>query len=63
MANNRFEQTVANVKDNIQTLRSALEDENTMDMKAAAAILDGNFKRDIPEAFNIYLGLNFSDGD
>jgi predicted lipoprotein len=63
MANNRFEQTVTNVKDNIQTLRLALEEKNTIDMKAAAAILDGNFKRDIPEALNINLGLNFSDGD
>lgn len=63
MANNRFEQTVANVKDNIQTLRSALEEKNTINIKAAAAILDGNFKRDIPEALNINLGLNFSDGD
>jgi predicted lipoprotein len=63
MANNRFEKTVANVKNNIQTLRSALEEKNTIDMKAAAAILDGNFKRDIPEALNINLGLNFSDGD
>jgi hypothetical protein len=63
MANNRFEQTIANVKDNIQTLRSALEEKNTIDIKAAAAILDGNFKRDIPEALNINLGLNFSDGD
>jgi predicted lipoprotein len=63
MANNRFEQTVANVKDNIQILRSALEERNAIDMKAAAAILDGHFKRDIPEALNINLGLNFSDGD
>ncbi len=63
MANNRFEQTVLDITDNIQTLRSAFEEENIVDMKAAAAILDGNFKREIPEALNINLGLNFSDGD
>lgn len=63
MANNRFEQTILDIKANIQTLRTAIDEENTIDMKAAAAILDGNFKREIPEALNISLGLNFSDGD
>ena len=63
MANNRFEQTVLDVEANIQTLRTALEEENTIDTKAAAAILDGNFKREISDALNINLGLNFSDGD
>ena len=63
MANNRFEQTVLDIEANIQTLRTAFEEKNVVDMKAAAAILDGNFKREIPEALNINLGLNFSDGD
>ena len=63
MANNRFEQTVLDIKANIQTLRTALEEKNTIDTQAAAAILDGNFKREIPEALDINLGLNFSDGD
>jgi len=63
MANNRFEQTVLSVKDNIQTLRTAFDEKNTTDMKAAAAALDGNFKREISEALDINLGLNFSDGD
>lgn len=63
MANNRFEQTVADVQANIQTMRTALTEKNTVDMESAARVLDGNFKRDIPEALNINLGLNFSDGD
>lgn len=63
MANNRFEQTVLDIKANIQTLRTALEEKNTIDTQAAAAILDGNFKREIPDALDINLGLNFSDGD
>jgi predicted lipoprotein len=63
MTNNRFEQTVLDIKANIQTLRTALEEENTVDTQAAAAILDGNFKREIPDALDINLGLNFSDGD
>ncbi|MFT6123325.1 MAG: putative lipoprotein [Oleiphilaceae bacterium] len=63
MNNNRFEQTVINIQENIKTMRSALEEENNTDMVAAAAILDGNFKRDLSTALNIELGLNFSDGD
>lgn len=63
MMNNRFEQTVLDIKTNIQTLRTALEEENTIDTQAAAAILDGNFKREISDALDINLGLNFSDGD
>ncbi len=63
MKNNRFEQTVTLLQDNMQTLQIALDEKNTIDMKAAAKILDGNFKREIPEALDISLGLNFSDGD
>lgn len=63
MTNNRYEQTVTDVKNNIKTLRAALTEKNTVDMKSAARTLDGSFKRDIPEALNINLGLNFSDGD
>jgi predicted lipoprotein len=63
MANNRFEQTVSLLNDNISSLRTALEENNTVDTIAAAKIIDGNFKRDIPDALNINLGLNFSDGD
>lgn len=63
MMNNRFEQTVENINTHIETLRTAIEEQNITDTKAAAATLDGNFKRDIPDALNINLGLNFSDGD
>jgi len=63
MANNRFEQTVAILDENISTLRTALDTMNTVDTIAAAKAIDGNFKRDIPDALNINLGINFSDGD
>lgn len=63
MANNRFEQTVALLNENFLTLKTALVEKNSTDMIAAAKIIDGNFKRDIPDALNINLGLNFSDGD
>lgn len=63
MSNNGHEASATIVKENIQTLRLAVNEQNTVDMKAAAAALDGNFKREIPAALNINLGLNFSDGD
>lgn len=63
MENNKSAQTVVNVQDNINTMRSAVQEKNATDMIAAAKTIDGNFKRDIPDALNISLGLNFSDGD
>lgn len=63
MKNNRFEQTVSNIEANLKTLKLALEEKNTINTQSIAGTLDGNFKRDIPDALNINLGLNFSDGD
>ena len=63
MKNNRFEQTIVLLENNMQALQTALDEKNTIDMKAAAKVLDGNFKREIPDALDINLGLNFSDGD
>ena len=63
MVNNGFEQTIASVVDNVETLRTAINETNTINFQAAAGILDGNFKRDVPDALGVSLGLNFSDGD
>ena len=63
MKNNRFEQTLSNIEANLKTLTLALEEKNTVNTHSIAGTLDGNFKRDIPDALNINLGLNFSDGD
>lgn len=53
----------ASINDNLAALSNAIEDENDTDFKAAAASLDGNFKREVPNSLNVNLGLNFSDGD
>lgn len=63
MKNNRFKQTVLATEENLTALALALEEKNTVNTQAIAGTLDGNFKRDIPEALNINLGLNFTDGD
>ena len=53
----------ATVVDNIERARTAIAEQNSTDFAAACALLDGNFKRDIPDALAVQLGLNFSDGD
>lgn len=63
LMNNGYQPDVAAIKANIDTFESTINDNNTTDMKAAAKVLDGNFKREIPDALNIALGINFSDGD
>lgn len=63
MENNKSAQAAVNVQSNINTLRTALTEKNNTDMVAAAKAIDGNFKRDVPDALNVSLGLNFTDGD
>ena len=56
-------QDVETVRANIATLRTTITNQNTTEFQAAASVLDGNFKREIPDALDLSLGLNFSDGD
>lgn len=60
---NGYKPDVELVKENIITFEDSITNENTADIIAAAKVLDGNLKREIPEALNIALGLNFNDGD
>lgn len=53
----------ATVLDNLERAKTAIAEQNSTDFAAACALLDGNFKRDIPDALAVQLGLNFSDGD
>lgn len=57
------EQSVDTIRANIQTLKDSVTEKNDVDFKAAAIALDGNFKREIPDALDVSLGLNFTDGD
>lgn len=54
---------VATVTDTIAFMREAVEYQNAADFGVAAALLDGNFKREIPNSLEIDLGITFSDGD
>jgi predicted lipoprotein len=63
MMNNGNDTDIAVIKQNITTLKATIAEQNSIDFKAAAGVLDGNFKREIPDAIGVSLGLNFSDGD
>ena len=54
---------VTTVQENFARSYEAIRDKNTTDFNTACALLDGNFKRDIPDALAVQLGINFSDGD
>jgi predicted lipoprotein len=68
MVNNGYEQEANTVKSNIALILSTININSTSstdptNMKNAAALLDGNFKREIADGLGVNAGLNFSDGD
>ncbi|MGB1091104.1 MAG: hypothetical protein ACPGYX_03185, partial [Oceanobacter sp.] len=54
---------VTTVSENLAMANEAIEDQDATSFNAAAALLDGNFKREIPDSLDVSLGINFSDGD
>lgn len=57
------EQEVETVRQNLADAKTAAKAKNKDDLITALSALDGNFKREIPDALNVSLGINFSDGD
>lgn len=55
--------TVTTVRSNIAAAYAAIEAKDSTSFNAMAAALDGNFKRDIPDALKVQLSINFTDGD
>ena len=51
------------VEVNIAAAEEAIADQDATSFNAIAALLDGNFKREIPDSLDVSLGINFSDGD
>ncbi len=51
------------IRANIASVKQALLAKDQASYEAAIGVLDGNFKREIPAALAVSLGLNFSDGD
>ncbi len=57
------ESALLSVRDNFERAFEAIGDQSNLDFYTAAGLLDGNFKREIPDALAVELGINFSDGD
>jgi hypothetical protein len=47
----------------MSSAKQALTNNNQAEFEIYSGILDGNFKREIPDALGVTLGINFSDGD
>ena len=58
-----FDNSVNLVKENIQRIRQAIELQQSDLLASELGRLDGNFKREIPDALAVELGINFTDGD
>ena len=54
---------VLTVMENIASARIAVDQEDTVLLEVALSVLDGNFKREIPDSLEVDLGFNFTDGD
>lgn len=63
MRSSNYDASIETVEDNLQTLRTSIELQDITEFEIAAAQLDGNFKREIPEGLEVELGINFTDGD
>lgn len=63
LMSNGYVDDVNTMKENMVSLKQAINETETINFKNFAAALDGNFKRELPESLNAALGLNFSDGD
>lgn len=63
MASSGNSSAVDTVRSNIALAREAISDQDAVTFNSAAATLDGNFKREIPDSLDVSLGINFTDGD
>lgn len=58
-----YDVAVNNIKGTLIQARLHLNQQDAVSFYADSATLDGYFKRDIPDALKIQLGINFTDGD
>ena len=63
MMDNGYDANINTLSENMEFFKRAISDKNTTDFKNFSSALDGNFKRELPQALNAELGLNFTDGD
>ncbi|WP_319380444.1 imelysin family protein [Thiomicrorhabdus sp.] len=59
-----FTQEVETVRQNIASAKTAIAAQDQVSFEAAAGLLDGNFKREIPDSLEVSVGLgSITDGD
>ncbi|MEM6989936.1 MAG: imelysin family protein [Myxococcota bacterium] len=58
-----FEDDADTVRANLEAAKAAAAAEDREALAAAVGLLDGNVKREIPDALGVDLGLTFTDGD
>ncbi len=63
MAIRGHEAEVELVLGNLDAAKQAATDEDRDALAAALGLLEGNFKREIPDSLGVQLGLTFTDGD
>ncbi len=63
MLSGGFSEQVDIVKANLNTAKQAAIAENRSELTISIGLLDGNFKREIPNSLNVTLGIVFTDGD
>lgn len=51
------------VRVNLEAAKTAAANEDREGLAVAIGLLDGNIKREVPDALGVQLGLNFTDGD
>lgn len=63
MMDNGYDANINTLKENMKFFKQSINEQNTINFKNFSSALDGNFKRELPQALNAELGLNFTDGD
>lgn len=60
---NGYDTNITTLKENMEFFKQSITEKNTVNFKGISGDLDGNFKRELPDALGAELGLNFTDGD
>lgn len=58
-----YQTVVIAVRETLADLKQAIVNRDSGDLAVQLGLLDGHFKREIPDSLEVELGVNFSDGD
>lgn len=63
MASGGYNAAIDTVETNLAAARAAARQQDDATLATYIGLLDGNFKREIPDSLAVTLGINFNDGD